>query len=65
MWGPKVNDVDAKVDDDETINYDEKTFYVHIHKNDEDCTAYSDRKKGVYKEVFFDAGRAYYPCNLG
>ena len=65
MWGPKVTDVDAKVDDDETINYDEKAFYVHIHKNDEDCPAYSDRKKAVYKEVFFDAGRAYYPCNLG
>ena len=22
-------------------------------------------KKALYKEVFFDAGRAYYPCSLG
>ena len=65
LWGPKNNDVDANDKDDETVRYDEKLFYTHIHKNVEECPAYNDGKKAVYKEVFYDDGKAYYPCNIG
>ena len=65
LWGPKVKDVDAKVEEDVTINYDEKVFYTHVHKNSQDCPAYEDEKNAVYKEVFYDEGKVYYPCNVG
>ena len=50
---------------DASISVDEKIFYTHVHRNNEECPAYNDRKKAVYKEVFFDDGQAYYPCNIG
>jgi hypothetical protein len=65
MWGPKVTDIEANVEEDASISVDEKVFYTHVHRNNEECPAYNDRKKAVYKEVFFDDGQAYYPCNIG
>ena len=65
MWGPKVTDVVASLNEDESIGYDEKVFYTHIHVKSQDCPAYNDKKKAVYKEVFFDDGQAYYPCDIG
>ena len=65
MWGPKDTDITANVDEDESIGFNEKVFYTHIHRNSKDCPAYNDKKKAVYKEVFFDDGKAYYPCNIG
>jgi hypothetical protein len=65
LWGPKVKDVDAKVQNDVTIHYDEKIFYTHVQKNPKDCPAYEDEKNAVYKEVVYDVGKVYYPCNFG
>ena len=65
LWGPKVTDVDASLNEDESIGYDEKIFYTHIHVNSKECPAYNDQKKSVYKEVFYDDGQAFYPCDLG
>ena len=65
MWGPKVTDITASVEEDESIGVDEKVFYTHIHRNSKDCPAYNDKKKAVYNAVFFDDGKAYYPCNIG
>ena len=47
LWGPKVKDVDAKVQNDVTIHYDEKIFYTHVQKNPKDCPAYEDEKNAV------------------
>ena len=61
LWGAKVKDVDGNVQDDVTIHYDEKIFYTHVHKNPKDCPAYEGEKNAVYKEVFYDDGKVYYP----
>ena len=29
FWGPKVTDVDASLNENESIGYDEKVFYTH------------------------------------
>ena len=65
MWGPKFEDMDTKHNDDLSILYSSEWFSTYKHENIEDCPAYEDESKRIYKEAIFQDGKANYPCNIG